>query len=126
MGQHWPSPPSLHMHQLSHPSRQEPEGSVRCTRITFNDFIKAFFFFPYNSATLRSETRNRGTPRAPVKCPPCFPTQTVSSLEITYLHCHALTMSCLCIQTTNKPAEIQLRALPQKSEVYLENYAVCL
>lgn len=115
------------MHQLSHLSRQEPEGSVRSTRIIFNDFIKAFFFFfLYNSTTLRSETRNRGTPRAPVKCPPCVPTQTVSSLEITYLHSHAPTMSCLCIQTTNKPAEMQLHALPQKSEIYLENYAMCL
>lgn len=35
-------------------------------------------------------------------------------------------MSYLCIQITNKPAETQLNALPQKSEVYLENYAAHL
>lgn len=34
--------------------------------------------------------------------------------------------SYLCIQITNKPPEIQLCALPQKSEVYLETYAAHL
>lgn len=59
-----------------------------------------------------------------MQCSPNSPTQPISCWEIAHLHCHALMMvSYPCIQITNKPAEIQLHTLPQKSEVYFKNYA---